>query len=429
MMRSVLLAFALMAAAGLPAGTQELRGHGGPVRALAISRDGETALSGSFDSSAIVWSLTGGTAQQVLRGHETAVNATAVLPDGRLVTGGEDGRVLIWRVGRPEPDAVLEGHKGPVAALAVSPDGRLLGSASWDGTARLWPLPGGAPRVLGEGEGQVNAIAFLPDGAVVTGAADGALRFWPAAEGAAPKTVSLGLPVSALQPLRDGGVVAGGADGKLRIVSPAAEILGEAELGPLPVIALAVSPDGARIAAAGLRGSVTLLSTRGLARERVLQGPGLPVWSVVFTPDGRTLLTGGADRLVRRWSVETGEHLGPVITAAAADPLAVYGDDPGARVFRACAACHTLTPDGGNRAGPTLHKVIGRRIGTAPGYSYSADFARHDIVWTRETIGRLFELGPAAVTPGTKMPEQTIGSAEDREALVAFIERVGGRAP
>jgi len=35
----------------------------------------------------------------------------------------------------------------------------------------------------------------------------------------------------------------------------------------------------------------------------------------------------------------------------------------------------------------------------------------------------LFELGPATYTPGTKMPEQTVGSAEDRAALVDFIEK------
>ena len=38
-------------------------------------------------------------------------------------------------------------------------------------------------------------------------------------------------------------------------------------------------------------------------------------------------------------------------------------------------------------------------------------------------MSKLFEIGPMAYTPGTKMPEQTIGSAEDREALVKFLEK------
>jgi cytochrome c len=38
-------------------------------------------------------------------------------------------------------------------------------------------------------------------------------------------------------------------------------------------------------------------------------------------------------------------------------------------------------------------------------------------------VGRLFEVGPQAYTPGTKMPEQRIGSAADREALTRFLEK------
>ena len=77
----------------------QLRGHGGPVRALAISPDGTLAISGSFDTSAIRWSLARNAAVEVLRFHEGAVNAVAYLPDGRVATAGEDGRIALWRPG------------------------------------------------------------------------------------------------------------------------------------------------------------------------------------------------------------------------------------------------------------------------------------------------------------------------------------------
>jgi cytochrome c len=93
-------------------------------------------------------------------------------------------------------------------------------------------------------------------------------------------------------------------------------------------------------------------------------------------------------------------------------------------VFRACVACHTLTPDGGNRAGPTLHGVIGRRIGTARDYAFSEALRGMDIVWSEETIARLFEIGPNAYTPGTKMPEQIVADPDDRRALVEWLSRV-----
>jgi cytochrome c len=108
---------------------------------------------------------------------------------------------------------------------------------------------------------------------------------------------------------------------------------------------------------------------------------------------------------------------------APTDPLAAFAGDAGAEVFRACVACHTLRADEGMRAGPTLAGIFGRRIATLPGYDFSDALKRLDIVWTPETVSKLFELGPATYTPGTKMPEQRIGSAADRAALVEFLER------
>ena len=78
---------------GTTAALAQLRGHGGPVRALAISADGQSAISGSFDSTAIRWSLTRNAAVQVLRFHADAVNAVALLGGGRAATAGADRRV------------------------------------------------------------------------------------------------------------------------------------------------------------------------------------------------------------------------------------------------------------------------------------------------------------------------------------------------
>jgi cytochrome c len=409
----------------LGAGTAnaQLRGHGGPVRALAVSPDGTTAISGSFDSSAIRWSLTRNSAEQVLRFHDGAVNAVAVLKDGSVATAGEDGRVAIWRSGEQKPATVLEGHQAPVVALALSPDGSTLASASWDSTIRLWPLAGGAPRVLEGHQQNVNGVAFSPDGkSIISAGYDATLRIWPLAN-ASPAIITIPTPLNAVAVASDGEIVAAGADGKVYFYSPSGALRGELEAAPTPIISLAISGDGKLVAAAGIRGSVSIIERVGLKLARTLVGPGLPVWSVAFLPDSRRLLTGGADRMIRRWDAMTGDPIGSVVVAGADDPLAAFAGDPGAEVFRACIACHTLTPDEGNRAGPTLAGVFGRKIATLPGYNFSEALKQLDIVWTPETVAKLFELGPAAYTPGTKMPEQRIGSPEDRAALVKFLEK------
>ncbi len=199
---------------------------------------------------------------------------------------------------------------------------------------------------------------------------------------------------------------------------------GEVQASPTPVIAVTVSPDGKLVAAAGIRGSVAIIDRKERKLARTLIGPGLPVWSVAFFPDSRTLLTGGADRMIRRWDALKGEPIDTAVIGAPKDPLAQYAGDPGAKVFRHCVACHTLKPGEGPRAGPSLWHIFGRRIATLPGYNFSPALTKMHIVWSKKTVAKLFEMGPAHYTPGTKMPEQTIGSPADRKALVDFLARV-----
>jgi cytochrome c len=412
---------------GVEAGLAQLSGHGGPVRALAISADGKSVLSGSFDTSAIRWSLASESAEQVLRFHSDAVNAVIFLQDGRMATAGADARIAIWTAGHQQPDEVFEGHRGPIVGLAVSPDGSTLASASWDSSIRLWPLHSGVKRVL-EGHSQnVNGVAFALDGkSLVSVGYDLTLRIWPLPDGA-PEVITLSSPLNVVAVAADGEIATGGADGWVRFLTVGAKRAGEVQAGPTPIVALAVSSDGALIAAASIGGAVSIIDRKARSVVRTLVGPGPPVWSVAFLPDSATLLTGGADGMIRRWDVLTGQPIGSLLRGTPADPLAAYAGDHGAQIFRACVACHTLSERDNARAGPTLAGLFGRRIASLPGYRFSDALKGMDIVWTPETVAKLFEVGPNAYTPGTKMPEQRIGSPEDRKALTDFLGRATAR--
>jgi len=394
------------------------------VRALAISADGLHVISGSFDTSAIRWSLSRNVAEQVMRFHDGPVNAVALLKDGRIVTAGGDAHIAIWTAGKQSPDRVLDGHTGPVAALAVSPDGKTLASASWDRTVRLWPLAGGSSRVL-EGNGQnVNGVAFSPDGAqVISAGYDGTIRVWQTG-GDGVSVHNVPSPLNSVVTAANGDIITAGASGIVFFLSAAGELLAAVEAGTTPIIQLAISKDARLVAAATTRGSVAVIDRNQRRLIHTLVGPGLPVWSVAFLPDNATLLTGGTDAFIRRWNAVTGEPLDSTLVGAPEDPLKQYAGDHGAEVFRACVACHTLKPDDAQKAGPTLWHIFGRRIATLPGYNFSPALKKLDIVWSKETVTRLFEIGPAHYTPGTKMPEQTISAEDDRKALVEFLARV-----
>ena len=401
----------------------ELKGHGGPVRAIAVSADGRSVLSGSFDTSAIRWSLATEFAEQVLRFHSDAVNAVAFLKDGRMVTAGADARIAIWTAGRQQPDRVFDGHRAPIVSLAVSPNGTRLASASWDHTVRLWSLVDGTQRVL-EGHTQnVNGVAFAPDGrSLVSVGYDLGVRIWPLPDGP-PDIVTLRSPLNAVAIAPDGEIATGGADGKVCLLTPKGKETGEVQAGAAPIVALAISSDGTFIAAAGIGGVVAIIDRKARSIARTLVAPGAPVWSVAFLPDNATLLTGGADGTIRRWNALTGDPIGSSPKGTPGDPLAAYAGDHGAEVFRACVACHTLSEKENARAGPTLAGLFGRRIASLPGYRFSDALKSMNIVWTPETVAKLFEVGPNAYTPGTKMPEQRIGSPEDRKALTDFLAR------
>jgi cytochrome c len=352
----------------------EMRGHGGPVRAIAVSADGKTAATGSFDTSVIVWDLESETAKQVMRIHEGPVNTVSF--DGQDIVSVSDGKTVVWTLGQAASKSTR---------ATLPPKDNAIASASM----------------------RDGVVLSYPDGRLVLAGR------------------SLVLPATANMMAVVGGesIIAGGADGHLYILHADGSIRLDVAVQEMPITSLAVSVDGRMIAAAGLRGAVTIIEFETGKVVSTLVGPGLPVWSVAFHPDGKTILTGGADRVVRKWNVASGQPLAPANAPKPDFPASVM-NERGAQVFRACEACHTVTPDGGNRAGPTLHGVFGRRIGTARDYLYSPRFAEYPIVWNTESISRLFREGPMVVTPGTKMPDQTISDGDDLKALVNWLERV-----
>ena len=91
----------------------------------------------------------------------------------------------------------------------------------------------------------------------------------------------------------------------------------------------------------------------------------------------------------------------------------------GQAVFNQCKACHAVEA-GKNGIGPSLHGVVGRAAGSAPGYSYSpANVASH-LTWDPETIFAYLE-NPAAKVPGTKMAFM-LRDPQMRADVIAYLQ-------
>lgn len=417
----------LVVAAALSTARAEVPAHGGPIRGIAISADGTRALTAGFDYSVIEWDIASVRPVRRLIGHNAAVNAVAYLPGGRAVSASDDGTVAIWNLADGRRIRSLSGHGAKVTAIAVSPDGALIASAAWDGTVRLWQSDSGAELRTLKHQTNVNVVAFSPDGRqLVSAGYEGSVNVWSAADGAQLREFGGGgFPVIALTFTADGrSLLTASADMTMRQWNPET---GRENSVPqrydAPILALAVSADNGIAAASDLHGSVRLWQPGDVASLRLIAGSGDPVWAVGLTLNGERLVTGAADGVLRVWEVRTGRLLGPETEVASSTDLTFDGGE-GARLFRKCAICHSISADGGGRAGPTLYRIFGRRAGSVADYPYSGALRDSDVVWTEATLDDLFEHGPDRMTPGSKMPLQRIPNAHERAELIAYLKRI-----
>lgn len=117
----------------------------------------------------------------------------------------------------------------------------------------------------------------------------------------------------------------------------------------------------------------------------------------------------------------------PLVGWAAAASAQDAGDpEAGQKVFRKCAACHSLDPSGKSKVGPDLYGVIGRTTGTLEGFSYSDAMVQAGAdghVWTEEEISKFLE-SPKTVVPGTKMTFVGLKKPEERADVIAYIKQV-----
>ncbi|GAB3453200.1 hypothetical protein GCM10027321_02990 [Massilia terrae] len=92
-----------------------------------------------------------------------------------------------------------------------------------------------------------------------------------------------------------------------------------------------------------------------------------------------------------------------------------------------CASCHTVDPGLSSRAGPGLYGLLGRKLGSAPGFNYSEVLASAGAggkVWTAEDLDVFLE-DPGSAVPGTAMPVN-VPAKSDREAVIAYLASLHG---
>ena len=94
--------------------------------------------------------------------------------------------------------------------------------------------------------------------------------------------------------------------------------------------------------------------------------------------------------------------------------------DDGAKVFKKCAACHSITQGGSNKIGPALWGVLGRKAGSISDYKYSKAMTKHEKAWSFDEMNS-FLIKPKDWIKGTKMSFAGLKNAKDRAAVILYM--------
>ena len=103
--------------------------------------------------------------------------------------------------------------------------------------------------------------------------------------------------------------------------------------------------------------------------------------------------------------------------------LMAMGDiTTGEKVFKKCAACHSIVKGGKNNIGPALYNVVGRKIGSVNDYKYSKALSEYGKEWTFEELNG-YLIKPAKWIKGTKMAFAGLRKEKDRASVILYLNK------
>ena len=416
-------------------GNQNLRvltaHRGTQLRCVAFSLDGRQLVSGSNDSSVLLWDVQKCTLLHTLKGHTDEVWTVAFSPGGNLIaSGSNDCTISLWDPAVPQPIAVLRGHIGRLCSVTFSPDGTTIASGSSDKTVRIWNVrsrqPVGSP--LCGHTGTVRSVVYTPDGQqILSGSDDGTIRVWDLTGELLSQTVS-----------KSGGILT------LSISPDGHQVLGDSRIGIL----------------AWTRSGNHLLPTKAPF------DPSQAVHSLALSPDGKSFVFSDGDH-VRFWDMQAGQSRQYVIKLANDIHQVAFSPDGSKIAFgnakvvwiwdapQPAATLSALSPDGilivshsvdgtvrlrDSRTEFSVGHPLQRNVGKLRHVVFSSDSSRiggateSEIYLWDASMKRLLADGtrgslPPIVSFSFLRDRRTLISIHDDESMYAWEDKEGNLSP
>ncbi|TDL18727.1 WD40 repeat-like protein, partial [Rickenella mellea] len=282
------------------------------VTSVAFSNDGKHIVCGLRNTTMWVWNTETTVAQEFHASGDTdAANSVAFSQDGKhIVSGSQDGTIRVWNA-ETGVSQQFQGHSGSVESVAFSKDGKRIVSGSSDDTIRVWDAE---TRDVVSGRrnewhtDSVNSVAFSLDGKrIVSGSADNTIRVWDTCTGSAIPVVFEGRTTAVNYVSFSRSMVLGSWDATFQVWN--AET-GDKVSGPFKeehsIFYVAFSQDGKHIASCSNRTIRVWNVSTGDLVSGPFEGHTGSVCSVVFSQDGKCVVSGSSDHRILVWDAATG---------------------------------------------------------------------------------------------------------------------------
>lgn len=289
-----------------------LKGHTSLVYCVAISPDGSTIASGSYDKSIKIWDTFTGILLRTLTDNVGRVHSVAYSPNGnRIVSVSNDYytyTINIWDINDGMLLHSLTGHTSSVHSVTFSPDGSTIASGSYDNTIKIWDANTGALlRTLSGHTKPVLSVVYSIDGkTLASGSWDSNINIWDVEKGTLLKTLTghSNYVWDVVYSPDNRTIVSGSGDNLIKFWDADNFNLLRTLTGHTgPVSNLNYSPIGNTMASSSSDKTIKIWDVNNGALLRTLTGHTNSVLSVVYSQDGRTLVSSSSDSTIKIWNL------------------------------------------------------------------------------------------------------------------------------